>query len=80
MAELLRELKVDESRGTLLLDGNLTIWGSMLRAPYFRKHPPKRFQEKSKYIDDDGNVIQMPGAQYQEHPRTECGLGFRVYL
>jgi len=23
--------------------------------------------EKSKYIDDDGNVIQMPGAQYQDN-------------
>ena len=23
-------------------------------------------QEKSEYIDDDGNVIQMPGAQYDD--------------
>ena len=22
--------------------------------------------EKSEYIDDDGNVIQLPGAQYQD--------------
>mgnify|MGYP006085994301 CR=1 FL=1 len=28
----------------------------------------KRFvkKEKSEYIDDDGNVIKMPGAQYDE--------------
>lgn len=23
-------------------------------------------EEKSKYIDDDGNVIKMPGADYQD--------------
>ena len=25
------------------------------------------WQEKSKYIDDDGNVIKMPGSQYQDN-------------
>ena len=31
---------------------------------FFRKFA---LGEKSKYIDDDGNVIKMPGAQYEDN-------------
>ena len=31
---------------------------------FFRKFA---LGEKSEYIDDDGNVIKMPGAQYQDN-------------
>ncbi len=31
------------------------------------------FEEKSKYIDDDGNVIKMPGADYADLGGIEMG-------